>query len=277
MNNLNKRFLIVWRSSMRYDRDDFDCKMILDYNPTNPYSWVRDLESEDLPGGLTTYVSTYKDNPFLGKEHVELIESWQETNYNKWLVYGCGEYGEVEGAIFRNWKMTDVFPKDIDYTLGIDFGFTNDPTAIIKVGRQDGEIYVEELCYKTQMTNQDIAKFLIDNKLDKCEIIADSAEPKSIEEIKRAGIKSIFPAKKGADSILNGIDILQRYKINIVKGSNNIVDEITNYIWKKDRVRGEYTNVPVDGWNHAIDPLRYIALSKFQMKSNGPSIVFRRI
>ena len=251
-------------------------RIILDFNPTNPFSWVRELENSDVSGGVETYVSTYKDNPFLGRKQVETIESWRDTNYNKWLVFAKGEYGEVEGAIYTNWKTCEEFPKDINYWLGLDFGFTNDPTALIKVGLQNGEIYVEELLYENGLTNQDISKFLIENNYRNVEIIADSAEPKSIEEIKRSGCK-ITAAVKGPDSIKNGIDILQRYKINIVKSSIHIQDEITNYIWKKNKSNGEFENIPVDDWNHGLDALRYLALLKLKTKNEGPSISFRTI
>jgi phage terminase large subunit len=258
------------------DRKDYRCKFILDFNPTNPFSWVRELENSNPPGGLTTFVSTYKDNPFLGKDQVALIESWKDTNYNKWLVYGQGEYGEVQGSIFKNWKVVDSFP-DVSYTLGLDWGFTNDPTAIIKVGIYNSELYVQQVMYERGQTNSDIIHFLRDNNLADCEIIADSAEPKSIEEFKRGKIRKIFPCKKGPDSILNGIDIMMRYKINIVKPSQALIDEFTNYIWKKDKIKGEFTNVPSDGWNHGIDSIRYVCLNKFGTKSNGPGIIFRRV
>lgn len=252
-------------------------RIILDFNPTNPFSWVRELENSDVSGGVETYVSTYKDNPFLGDKQIKTIESWRDTNYNKWLVFAKGEYGEVEGAIYTNWCLCDAFPSEIEkYWIGLDFGFSNDPTAIVKVGLQGGELFLEELFYETRQTNRDISNFLKARNLQRVEVIADSAEPKSIEEIKRDGCR-ISPAKKGPDSIKNGIDILQRYKINIVKGSQNLIDEITNYIWKKNKVNGEFENVPVDEWNDILDAVRYVALIKLKVKSEGPSISFRTI
>ena len=258
------------------DRSDFRNKIILDFNPTNPFSWVRELENSDTPGGVECYVSTYKDNPFLGDEQVRTIESWKETNYNKWLVYGEGEYGEVEGAIYTNWGTVDAFPRDVPFWVGLDFGFTNDPTAIIKVAKQGGELYVEEICYERGLTNQDIATMLKDLKLDREDIIADSAEPKSIQELQRERI-NVTPAKKGPDSVKNGIDILQRYKINVIKTSKNITDEIINYSWKKDKSKGEFINKPAEGWDHGLDALRYVALLKLNIKPVGSGIVFRSV
>jgi len=250
-------------------------KIILDFNPTNPYSWVRDLETSKLPGGVDVYISTYKDNPFLGKKQVALFESWKETNPNKWLVFGQGQYGEVRGAIYTNWKSIDKFPDIETVWYGLDFGFSNDPTSLIKVGIKGGDVYIEELIYERGLTNPDICERMRELGIGRnVEIIADSAEPKSIEEIKREGFY-VIPAKKGKDSIMKGIDILQRYRLYI-KG-RNIQDEIINYTWKEDRKKGEFINAPVDGWNHALDALRYVALMKLGTKHKGPTIIFRPI
>jgi phage terminase large subunit len=254
------------------DRKDFRCQIILDFNPTNPYSWVRELESNPQ---ADVYVSTYKDNPFLGPKQIALIESWRETNHNKWMIFGQGEYGEVRGAIYTNWQLCDSFPKDIKYWYGLDFGFSQDVTALVKLGLQNGEIYVDELIYETGLTNPDICEILKELGItNRDEIIADSAEPKSIEEIRRLGFY-IRGVKKGKDSITQGIDILQRYKINITKRSKHLQDEIINYTWKEDRKSGEFINQPVDDWNHLGDAMRYVALEKLGIKRTGGTIVIR--
>ena len=256
------------------DRTDFKNQIILDFNPTNPHSWVRELENTK---DVDVFVSTYKDNPFLGKKQIELIESWKDTNKNKWLVFGQGEYGDVRGAIYSNWTTVDSFPKDIKYWLAMDFGYSNDPTALIKIGLQHGEVYLDELIYERGLTNQDICSRLRELNINKFDdIIADSAEPKSIEEIRREGFR-ITGCKKGKDSVINGIDILQRYKINITKNSKNIQDEIINYTWVEDRSRGEFINKPVDGWNHALDAVRYVALEKLDNKPKGSGVKIFRI
>jgi len=248
--------------------------MILDYNPTNPYSWVRDLESSEKPGGLSVYKSTYRDNAALGRKQIELIESFKETNHNKYLVFSEGEYGEVQGAIYTNWEVVDEFPEEIhDIWYGLDFGYSVDPSALIKVGMMNGEIYVDEMFYQTHLTNSDICDKFRELGISDEEIIADSAEPKSIAEIKRERFK-IFPAKKGPDSIKNGIDILQRYKINITKRSKNTIDEIINYSWKLDKTRNEHVGIPTENWNHILDGLRYVALIKLGKKSSGKIRVF---
>jgi phage terminase large subunit len=232
--------------------DNKNSKFILDYNPTNPYSWVRELEMSNRPGGVETIVSTYKDNPFLNDLQIRTIENLKEINYNKWLIYAKGEYGETEGAIFRNWDVVDEFPKNVDIWYGMDFGFTNDPTTLIRVCIYNNELYCDEMLYEVGMTNQDIIDFLKDINLENDEIIADSAEPKSIEEIRRGGIRNIIGADKGKDSIKIGIDILQRYKIHITKNSKNLHDELVNYTWKKNKNNGEFINIPSEGFDHCF-------------------------
>lgn len=255
------------------DRTDFCNQIIIDFNPTSPFTWVRELENNPESD---TFVSTFRDNPFLGKKQVELIESFKETNWNKWLVYGIGNYGEVRGAILTKWEVCEKFPDNPSKVwYGLDFGYSVDPSALVKVCLYNGEIYVDEMMYETNMTNQDIATRLKELGLkDTDEIIADSSEPKSIEEIRRQGFR-ISGVKKGKDSVKIGIDILQRYKINITKRSKNIQDEIINYVWKEDRTKGEFTNIPVSGWDHGIDAFRYVALEKLGIKSQGPSIILR--
>ena len=255
--------------------DNNNSKFILDYNPTNPYSWVRDLEMSNRPGGVETIVSTYLDNPFLNEIQIKTIENLKEINYNKWLIYAKGEYGETEGAIYRNWDIVDEFPSG-DVWYGMDFGFSNDPTTLVRMTKFNNELYCDEILYEVGMTNQDIIDFLKDADLDKVDIVADSSEPKSIEEIKRGGIKNIYGVVKGKDSILNGIDILQRYKIHITKRSKNLADELINYTWKKDRIKGEFMNVPNANWDHCLDSIRYIALTKLNVKSSD-KIIFRTI
>lgn len=248
------------QSQMRLpDRKDFLNRIILDFNPTSPYSWCRELENSELPGGVETYVSTYNDNPFLGEKQKQTIEDFKLTNYNKWLVFARGEYGEVRGAIYTNWTTTDLMPSVEKYWYGLDFGFTNDPTSLVKCCMQNGELFVEELIYERGLTNQDISEKLNELKLRGVEIVADSSEPKSIEEIRRLGF-NIKGVKKFPNSIQTGIDVLQRYKINILKSSKNLQDEIINYTWKENRSSGEFSNEPSGGWDHGLDGLRYIAM-----------------
>jgi phage terminase large subunit len=151
---------------------------------------------------------------------------------------------------------------------GIDFGFTNDATGCLEVYLQNGELWINELIYETGLTNPDISRrFKALGLKNSQEIIADSAEPKSIEELRRMGWY-ITPARKGPDSILHGLDILQRYRINVTRRSTHLRAELGKYSWKKDR-QGKTLNEPIDAFNHLIDPLRYVALNKLKSASTA--------
>jgi phage terminase large subunit len=166
-----------------------------------------------------------------------------------------------------NWFVCEEIPADAKLiATGLDFGFTNDPTACLQVYQQNGELWVNELIYQTGLTNTDIATRLkVEGVSRNTEIIADSAEPKSIEEFKRMGW-FISGAKKGPDSINNSIDILKRYKINVTRTSVNLRKELDRYKWRVDKT-GKTINEAVDSYNHLIDALRYVALNKLRVTS----------
>ena len=191
------------------------------------------------------------------------IES-NKDDENWWKVYGLGLTGRPQGVIYKRWEQVDAIPDYAELVgRGLDFGFTNDPTAIVDVYRADGELWLDERCYRINLTNDKIAEFL--RPLPGC-TVADSAEQKSIAEIKNYGVRWIEPAIKGADSIRAGIQILQRYKMNVTKRSLNLINEIRNYKWKEDKITGELLNVPIDKYNHALDAVRYVALNKLSKR-----------
>ncbi|MFD2145488.1 terminase large subunit [Mucilaginibacter antarcticus] len=185
----------------------------------------------------------------------------------KWKVYARGLTGKVDGLIFTNWHICDDIPKDAKpVAVGLDFGFSNDETGCIEVYKQNGELWIDELFYQTGLTNTDVSKQLaLAGVSKKAEVIADSAEPKSIEELWRLGWH-ITGAKKGPDSVNNSIDILKRYTLNITRRSANLRNELGRYKWKVDK-SGRGLNTPVDSFNHLIDPLRYVALNKLKTKA----------
>ena len=233
--------------------------VLLDYNPVASF-WVHD---KVLPqDNIGFFKSTYKDNDHLDSEIVKSIEARQYTDPNWWKVYGLGEVGSLEGVVFNNWDTTKEWPSEWKWqAFGQDFGFTNDPSALVEVVQAHGELYVRQHIYHKGLTNQDLANKY--HSLDiprRADIIADSAEPKSIEEIKRMGW-NIRPAHKGKDSILNGIDILKRYKINVDINSLDLINELRHYQWAKDK-DGNLLNKPIDDYNHALDAFRYVALNK---------------
>jgi phage terminase large subunit len=156
--------------------------------------------------------------------------------------------------------------------LGMDFGFTNDPTTLVEIWKDVDDLFINELIYQTNLTNQDIINKLKEYEIDSyVEIIADSAEPKSIEEIRRAGF-NIKPALKGPDSVLNGIDILKRHRIHVTKQSVNTTKEFLNYKWVTDK-NGIKLNKPVDLFNHSLDAIRYVALNKLRPSNAGKYVI----
>jgi len=231
----------------------------IDYNPTQVF-WVhKNLLKKP---GVRFIKSTFEHNPFLDERVRAKILAYKDTDEWRWKVYGLGEVGVLEGAVFTNWEICSKFPEECKWiAYGQDFGFTNDPSTLIRVGLKSGELYVQELMYETGLTNMDIsAKYEEFELARNAEIIADSAEQKSIQELNVFGW-NVFEAIKGKGSIILGIDVLKRYKINITAGSKNIINEFNNYAWKKGR-DGEYQNTPIDNFNHAIDAIRYVALNK---------------
>ena len=247
-------------------------KIIIDFNPDDENIWINtELEQKRLfeKGDVDVIVSTYKDNTFLPKSLVAEIEYLEKTDPEFWKIYGLGQYGKLFGLIFENYNVVSEIHKDATMVgIGIDFGFTNDPCAILEVYKQDGELWINEIEYKRGMTNMDIGNRLKDVSIDDYSyIVADSAEPKSIQEICNQGF-NVYPAQKGADSINVSIDILKRYKLNITQNSTNLIKELRTYKWKLDKT-GNSLNTPVDYNNHAIDALRYVALNVLMNSHSG--------
>jgi len=241
-------------------------EVFLDFNPANEF-WVH-KELKDEPDS-DFIILTYKDNEALDESIVSQIEKNREkaatSSYwaNWWRVYGLGEIGSLEGVIFNNWKTIDTIPTEAKLIgIGLDFGYTNDPTSAIEIYNYNGQRIINEICYRTGMVNSDIAKVLPNNVT----IYADSSEPKSIEEIRRFG-KMIKGVTKGVDSIKFGIDVMQRQDYLVTSASTNLIKELRSYCWslKKD---GEKTNVPIDHFNHAIDALRYHEMETLGLKKN---------
>jgi phage terminase large subunit len=243
----------------------------LDYNPVSEF-WV---DRELIHDADTDFIIlTYKDNEALDLSIVKEIEKAKEkaltSTYweNWWNVYGLGQIGSLQGTIFNNWNQCDAIPEGAEFiSYGMDWGFTNDPTTLIECYRYNGELYVNELIYQTGLTNSDIVLKMNELGINRyADIIADSAEPKSIEDVYRGGFKNIYPALKGADSIRNSIDTLQQYTINITKSSTNLIKEFRTWRWAVDK-EGKQLGTPIDKDNHAIDALRYIALNKINKSS----------
>lgn len=234
-------------------------QIFIDYNPTNSF-WVH----ERLIGQPDTVVfySNFTHNPFVHPEIVEHVKGYKGTDPESWRVYGLGKTGNIRGLVFRNVAFVPEMPADAKKKCyGLDFGFTNDPTCLVEIGELHGEIYGRELIYSLGMTNQDIARELAGLGISHgAEIYADSAEPKSIAEIKAEGW-NIKPATKGRDSVKHGIAVMKQYRLNITADSVNWKKEQANYKWKEKD--GISLNEPVDSWNHAWDAARYAITMKF--------------
>lgn len=239
--------------------------VFLDWNPTNEF-WFHEHLMND--GDVDYLIINYLDNEACPESALNFINKAKEkadkSDYwaNWYKVYGLGEIGSLQGSIFE-FNQVDEIPKVAEFiSYGLDWGFTNDPSALIEVYRYNGELYVRELMYQSGLTNSDILTKFKEIGLDKNRsIIADSSEPKSIEDIYRGGFTSIRGANKGKDSIINSIDTLKQFKLNITKDSVNLIKELRSYVWERDK-EGKQLNRPIDFNNHAIDALRYVALNK---------------
>ena len=240
----------------------------LDFNPSDPYSWIYDnvMNREDC----TFIKSTYLDNPFLPDETIKEIERLRDLDSNYWKIYGLGNMAQPTETIFRQFEVCNNIPTEAELVaIGMDFGYSNDPTAIAEVFKLNDDLYINELVYSKGLTNQDIAQRLKElNITRQTEIIADSAEPKSIEELYRQGF-NVKGAKKGADSINMGIDILRRFKLHITKSSTNALNEFKYYKWLTDK-NGHIVNKPATNQqDHLIDAVRYAALNKLMTNHSG--------
>jgi phage terminase large subunit len=237
----------------------------LDYNPVREF-WV-DTELKSDPDSEMV-VLTYKDNEALDKSIVKEIEKAKEkaktSEYwaNWWRVYGLGEIGNLEGVVFSNYQLVDSIPEDAKLIgYGLDFGYSNDPTALVAVYLFNGQRYIDQILYRTGMMNGEIAKHIESGVI----CYADSAEPKSIEEIRRYG-KTIRGVTKGKDSINYGIQVMQEQAYFITKRSTDLIKELRGYIWDKDK-SGNTMNRPI-GVDHALDAFRYHEMEAIGIKRN---------
>ena len=239
-------------------------KVIIDFNPSEEFHWIYDhvLPRKDVE----FFQTTYKDNPFLGAEIKAEIERLKEIDENYWRVYGLGERGQSRSLVYTFNTIKEI-PKEAKLvSYGLDFGYSSDPTSLVRTYILGDDMYVDELLYRTGMTNQDIANEMKALGLDRSnEIYADSAEPKSIEEIYRMGW-NVKPTIKGSINI--GIDIIRRYKLHATESSFNLIKELRNYKYIEDK-NGLLTNRPVDNFNHALDALRYSVVNKISKSHLG--------
>lgn len=239
-------------------------RVIIDFNPSEEFHWIYDqvLTRPDVD----FFQTTYKDNPFLGDVIKAEIERLQNIDENYWRVYGLGERGQSKSLVYSYSTIKEI-PKEAKLvSYGLDFGYSSDPTSLVRTYILDDNMYVDEVLYRTGMTNQDIANEMKALGLDRSnEVFADSAEPKSIEEIYRMGW-NVKPTIKGSVNL--GIDIIRRYKLHATESSFNLIKELRNYKYIEDK-NGQVTNKPVDNFNHALDALRYSVVNKISASHLG--------
>ena len=228
----------------------------IDFNPDNEF-WVH---TEVLPEHNSEFLLlTYYDNEACPKETIEDLELKKQkaltSDYwaNWCRVYIDGEIGNLEGVIFNNWKSIDEIPKEARLLgYGLDFGYSNDPTSIVEVYTYNGQRILNEICYQKGLSNSQISKYIT----TKLPCYCDSAEPKSIDELKSYGVKA-YAVTKGSDSINFGIQIMQEQEYLVTSKSVNLTKELRKYAWDKDKKTNEKLNKPIDNYNHAIDATRY--------------------
>ena len=225
--------------------------VILDWNPVSEFWFYTEILGQRKDVDHITL--TYLDNEGLSPDIVKSIET-RRDKHGWWTVYGEGQLGEAEGKIFTDWQIIDEIPHYAKLErYGLDFGYSNDPTAVVAIYRYDGGYILDEVCYQKGLSNKQISDIL--NNQPKGLVIADSAEPKSIDEIRTYGI-NILPAEKGKDSVNSGIQLVQDQKISVTKRSVNLIREYRNYLWETDK-DGKIINEPIPIWNHCMDALRY--------------------
>lgn len=239
-------------------------RIILDYNPSDTFHWIYDkvIPRDDV----AFYQTTYRDNPFLDQTIIDEIERLKETDEHYWRVYGLGERGTNRAQVFQFTTLQQIPSSAKFLSYGLDFGFTNDPSALVGCYQEGDNLYFQELIYSTNLTNQDLNREFQKVGIGRYdEIFGDSAEPKSIEELHRMGW-NIKPTAKGSDSVNAGIDMLKRYKIHIV--GSNLMKEMENYKWLEDK-NGNLLNKPEDKYNHLIDAIRYGVYNKLSKPNYG--------
>lgn len=233
---------------------------VIDYNPSfSDEHWLCDLNKDSR---TFHFISTYKDNPFLEQTIIDEIESLQYKNKVLWTVYGLGLQAMAEGLVFPDFEIVDEFPTYAKHVgAGLDFGYSADPTAVVRCGIVDDCMYLDELCYQTHMLTSEIIDVLKPLGLF---VYADSADPRLIQEISNAGIV-IYPADKYKGSVMGGLFKMMEYKPCVTKRSVNLIKELKNYVYEQNK-DGKFINAPIDAYNHLIDAARYWTIGKIMGK-----------
>jgi phage terminase large subunit len=249
----------------------------LDWNPTNEFWYYTEIKGKR--DDVEEITLTYLDNEALDANIVTSIEM-RKNRASWWKVYGLGQLGEVEGRIYTQWSVIDAVPHEARLErYGMDFGYSNDPSAIVAIYYYNGGYILDEIAYTKGLSNKQIADIIL-NQPRKALTIADSAEPKSVDEIRSYGVL-IQPAVKGKDSVVHGIQMVQDVPISVTKQSTNVIKEYRNYLWDTDK-EGNSLNIPEHTWSHSMDAIRYGMSSllpfiqRRDMMANMPRVVDER-
>lgn len=248
--------------------DDLFKQVTLTFNPWNDRHWLKKRFFDVKDDNILALTTNYKCNEWLDEADLKVFETMKKNNPRRYQVAGLGNWGVVDGLVYENWKeqdfnIDDIKNKDTISVFGMDFGYTNDASTLFCgiLDLKAKKLWVFDEMYKKGLSNKDIYNNVVKMGFVKEQIIADSAEPKSIDELKYYGIRRIQGAKKGKDSINNGIQWIQDLEIIIHPRCVNFLTEISNYQWDTDKF-GNKINKPIDGFNHLMDAMRY-ALEKY--------------
>lgn len=260
----NKEDVELIDGTLRSPKFKLPLQMYFSFNPISKANFVYTYFGFDtgiVPPNTFILKSTYLDNPFLGANVAERYEALKQRDYQRWQIEALGDFVSLDRLVFQNVKVEEFNHADIKGQLlcGLDYGFVNDISAFVAslLDEESKKLYVFKIWGDTNKTNQELANIIKAMGFGKSVIIADCAEQKSIEEMRREGIIKIKPSVKGADSIIHGIQKLQQYEIIVHPDCEGIITEFQNYAWQKDKQSGEYINKPIDAFNHYIDALRY--------------------
>lgn len=240
-------------------------QLLLMYNPVSKANWVyKTFHEGTIPESTIVVHTTYKDNKFLPQSYIDNLTDMMNVNPVYYRIYALGEFASLGKTVYNNWRVEDFYYMNLikqGHTayFGLDFGYTNDPTAFVCsiVDKVNKKIYVFDEHYEQGMVNSEIASMICNKGYGKDVITADSSEPKSIEELKRSGLRRVKSARKGKDSVTHGIQFIKQYEIIVHPRCKYFKMELENYTWQKDKATNEYLNKPIDEFNHLLDAFRY--------------------
>lgn len=271
-NEFDYQDFIVLSTRMSEQDSGVRNKLFIAFNPIDSFHWIKDKLVDTNRTDIIEIHSSYLDNPFLSEDYIQSLLDLEQQDYNYYRIYGLGEWGKLDNLIYTNWDLIDKIPENLDEVFyGLDFGF-NAPSALIKIGMKDEELYEEELMYDIGLTNSDLIRELktIIPPKDRGNkyLFCDSAEPDRIQELEEAGFTVIGADKKVKD----GIDMVKRQKIHITRDSANLIKEKRSYSWKTDRKSDRIIDEPVKFNDHCMDAERYAIYTYLKEIGSMPDV-----